>query len=313
VSVSEPQTRRGRGDLTIQDPVSYRGASLMTAGFLLSILAFATGFWFVFGQGLEAAGFGLLLLGCSTLTLLRTRRPRGVVVGSNGFENRTGMFRSEVVLWSDVLAVTTEKPGILVIYAAPVGAATDQRVRQIVVRGSDALSSLIGEGDGPSLERPIRASLESYRDAMGEPAIADIAPARTNQLIGVADWVSLVCSSAAVLAFGAVGLKAALDLAPGASGAIREVAFLTSALAAGAPMVMVPGWAGPRFPTGIDTAVAWRPASELLPFVAPWMLLASTGLADRLVFPTHLLWLSALGVLLAAPAILVPAALRPRD
>ena len=115
-----------------------------------------------------------------------------------------------------------------------------------------------------------------------------------------------------MLVLGAVGLRTVYDLTPGASGTVHEVAFLISALAAVAPAVTVPGWAGPRLPTRIETAVVWRSASELLPFVAPWMLLASTGLADPLVFPTHLLWLSALGVLLAALAILVPAALRPR-
>jgi hypothetical protein len=297
----------------IEDPVVYRGASMITAGFLLSILAFGTVVCLGFRQGLEAAGFGLLLLGCSTLALWRTRRPRSVIVGSNGFENRTGMFRSEVVLWSDVLAVTTEKPGILVIYAAPAGAATSQRARQIVVRGSDALSSLIGEGDGPSLERPIRASLESYRGTRGEPAVADVAPGPINLLAGVADWALLACALAAVLVLGTVGLRTTYDVVPGVSGAVHEVVFLVSALAAGAPMVMVPGWAGPRLPTRIGTAVAWRPASELLPFVAPWMLLASTGLADRSALPTPLLWLSALGVLLVALAILVLAALRPRD
>ena len=313
--MAEPQTGQGpgRGDVTVEDPVVYRGASVITAGFLLSILAFATGFWFVFRQGPEAAGFGLLLFGCSALTLWRTRRPRGVVVGSNGFENRTGMFRSEVVRWSDVLAVTTEKPGILVIYAAPVGAVDGHRVRQVVVRGSDALSSLIGEKDGPSIERPIRAGLESYREARGEPAVAALAPRPINLLGGVADWASLACSSAAVLVLGTVGLRAAYDLAPGASGAVHEVVFLISALAAVAPMVTVPGWAGPRLPVRIETAVAWRPASELLPFVAPRMLLASTGLTDRVVFPAHFLWLGALGVLLAALAILVPLGLRPRE
>ena len=228
------------------------------------------------GRPTPALDLLAIAIGSGVLAILRSRRPRGVAIWSDGMENRTGMFRRDRVRWADVIRLDRENGAVLVVHA------TVERStwhRQIVVHGSDQLATHIGERDGASLERPIRAALEKYReehDGLGE--LDDAAGFRSWSWSAV-QLVELALGLAMATVLGVV-LFRAIDLLPSSLGGVAtQFAWVCAAVAACSPWAMVPGWAGPRLPKSVRAVVGWRSASDVLPYLLPWMIMLAGRLA----------------------------------
>jgi hypothetical protein len=255
---------------TSAGPFNFLGASLITALLPVSFLAIGAAALFADGDLSSATDLGLIAGACAVLAMLRRFRPRGVVLSAKRLENRTGMFRRDAIDWAEVQGIRQEWPGVLVVTAIGSGH------RDIVVRGSDELASIIGEREGPSLEQPIRQAVAKYQRAVGEERQADQAQASAN---GIIQWLLVAVCAALVLASGLVVLRLVGDVLPNWHGPLRRIMFVCAGVAAFAPAATVPGWIGPRMPKHLADLVGWRKASDLLPFILPWVVLGATRIA----------------------------------
>jgi hypothetical protein len=201
-----------------------------------------------------------------------------VIVTADGLENRTGMFRRDFVRWADVSQVRRERPGILVLSSTHIPGFARNRSRDIVLRGSDELAGIIGQRDGPSLEQPIREALYDYRRRSGQPP--EDAPSADLVLSwAILQWALVAVCVAVILIVGILGFRWVADIAPSWSGRVRQVGFLAAGLAAAAPAATIPGWAGPRLPAHAGALLGWRPATDLVPFLIPWVVMLAVRVA----------------------------------
>ena len=260
------------------DAIAYRGASFMTAALPVSTLAIGAAALLADGNAGSALDLAFLSMGCVVLAILRSFRPRGVIVTSEGLENRTGMFRRDFVRWADVIQVRRERPGVLVLSTTDTTRIRSDRSRDVVLRGSDELGSLIGQRDGPSLELPIREALSDYRRRSGQP-LEDAPSADLVLSWAILQWLLVAGCVAVVLIVGIVAFRWVANIAPSWSGRVRQVGFLAAGLAAVAPAATVPGWAGPRLPAHATALLGWRPAADLVPFLIPWIVMLAIRVA----------------------------------
>jgi hypothetical protein len=251
----------------------HRGPVVTTAflisGFVIGALALL-----VDGKPTQALDLLVIAIGCGVLAAFRSRRPRGVAIWPDGMENRTGMFRRDRVHWGDVIRLDRENGAALVVHSTAEGSTQD---RQIVVHGSDQLESYIGERDGASLEQPIRDALERYRQEHGEPR--DDARCQSWSW-NVVQLIELAVGLAIAIVLGVI-LFRAIDLLPTSLGGVaKQFAWVCAAVSACSPWAMVPGWVGPRFPKSLRAAVGWRSASNVMPYLLPWMFLLGARMAN---------------------------------
>jgi hypothetical protein len=260
------------------DVIDYLGASIITAALPVAFLAIGAAALLADGNAGSALDFAFLSVGCVVLAVLRSHRPRGVIVTSDGLENRTGMFRREFVRWADVIQVRRERPGVLVLSSIHATRFSSDRSRDIVLRGSDELGGLIGQRDGPSLEQPIRGALSDYRRRSGQPP-EDAPPADLVLSWAILQWLLVACCVVSILIVGIMAFRWVAEIAPSWSGRVRQVGFLAAGLAAVAPAATVPGWAGPRLPAHASALLGWRPAADLVPFLVPWIVMLAIRVA----------------------------------
>jgi hypothetical protein len=260
------------------DVIEYRGASIITAALPVSFLAIGAAALLADGNAGSAIDFAFLSIGCVALAILRSFRPRGIIVCPDGLENRTGLFRCDSVRWADVIQVRRERPGVLVLSTTHATRIRSDRGRDVVLRGSDELGSVIGQREGPSLEQPIREALADYRRRSGQPP--EDAPSADLVLSwAILQWLLVAGCVAVVLLVGIVTFRWVADIASSWSGRVRQVGFLAAGLAAVAPAAMVPGWAGPRLPAHAGAILGWRPAADLVPFLIPWIVMLAIRVA----------------------------------
>jgi len=259
------------------DVIGYRGASIITAALPVSFLAIGAAALLADGNAGYALDLAFLSIGCVALAILRSFRPRGVIVSPYGLENRTGMFRRDFVRWADVIRVRGEWPGVLVLSSTDATRFRGNRSRDIVLRGSDELAALIGQREGPSLEQPIREALSDYRRRSGQRP--EDAPSTVVVSWAILQWLLVAACVAVVLTVGLVAFRWVADIAPSWSGKVRQVGFLAAGLAAVAPASTVPGWVGPRLPTHASALLGWRPAADLVPFLVPWIVMLAIRVA----------------------------------
>ena len=219
----------------------------------------------------------VVAIGCGVLAVFRSRRPRGVAIWPEGLENRTGMFRRDRVHWGDVIRLDRENGAALVVHATVERSTQD---RQIVVHGSDQLASYIGQRDGASLEQPIRDALERYRQEhreLREPP--DEARSQSWSWTAV-QLIELTLGLAMAIVLGVVLFRAIDQLPTFLGGVASQFAWVCAAIAACSPWAMVPGWVGPRLPKSLRAVVGWRSASNVMPYLLPWMFMLGGRLAN---------------------------------
>ena len=255
--------------------MEYRGPSIITAALPVSTLAIGAAALLADGNAGYALDLAFLSIGCVVLAILRSLRPRGVIVSPDGLENRTGMYRCDFVRWADVIRVRREWPGVLVLSTTNT---TRFQSHDIVLRGSDELGGLIGQREGASLEQPIRSALSDYRRRSGQPP-EDAPSADPAMWWAILQWLLVAGCVAVVLIVGMVAFRWVADIAPSWSGRVRQVGFLATGLAGVAPAAMVPGWVGPRLPVHASAILGWRPAADLLPFLTPWIVMLAIRVA----------------------------------
>jgi len=173
---------RDHGKMTTDSPVAhpelgdavvYRGPRPVAGILAVAFLALFLGI-LVVGRSRtdEIAAAGLFWLWCAGLLAWRLRQSRAIIVGTQGFESHTGMFRTQRVLWRDVARLERESEGILVAQVCRPGRGQRSRtLREVVVRtAAPGIATERDESDPRDVEGAMFRELATYRSSTGAAA-----------------------------------------------------------------------------------------------------------------------------------------------